>query len=78
MLAVILVAMTLLVGVVLFIVWLRLPNPVKGIIEKVKAREMLPPATSSSTPTPPTLGPAPIAVAGPSVQVNVIEAERKP
>ena len=70
MLAVVLVAVTLLVGVVLGVVWWRLPNPVKGTIEKVRARGNAPPAPTGGS-SPPMLAAPPPAM--PQVQVNVIE-----
>ena len=79
--AVVIVAMTLLVGVVLALVWWRLPNPVKTIIGKVRAREMPPPAPppalGQGSPGPPTASQIGSQGSAPAVQVNVIDVERK-
>lgn len=75
MLAIVIVAVTLLVGAVLAVVWWRMPNPVKKIIEKVKAREMPPPAPASQA-QPPAL-PPPSPGLGVTNQVILVEVENK-
>jgi hypothetical protein len=79
MLAIILIAVSLVVGVVLALVCWKLPKPVETIIGKVRRREMPPAAMPTSTP--PALPAPPVQGAAPTVQVNVIEmekVERKP